>query len=891
MDWKSEIRRRLSNLDLEPTRENEIIEELAQHLDDHYKEAIARGCSPSEAQTSALSELTGSELLKRELARIERHYPSNPVVLGQGRKNMIEDVWQDLRYGARSLRKNPSFTLIALVTLALGIGANTAIFSVVNAVLLKPLPYPDPQKLAMVYSTTPQAGNGKVPLCDADFVDWKNQNQIFENVAAFTSTRFSYSGGESPERLGGAWVTADFFSTIGVQPAMGRGFLAGEDDMNNPYLVVVSDGFWKRNLGASRDILEKQITLNARPFTIVGVMPPGFSFPEKDTELWAADGLNTTRRGPYYLWGLGRLKPNATIEQAKTEMDVIAHRVQEQIHRPSSDWTWSSILLSERIVGDVRPALLVLLAAVVFVLLIACANIANLLLARATGREREISIRVALGASRGRLVRQLLTESLLLAGLGAAAGLPIAYFGVRLLIAVSPPDFPRLQEIGIDGRVLGMTMLIAVACGFVFGLVPSLQSSRLNLSQALKEGARGTDGSGRRRVRSALVVAEIAFSLVLLVGAGLMVKSFVKLQNVSPGFNPDRILTLHLTLPRARYDTNAKINTYNDQLIERINSVRGVEAAGLSISIPPNNLEISDSFSIEGRPTPAGATEDFVPILMVSPEYFTALGVPILRGRGFAATDKEGAPPVVIINQTLADRYFSGEDPVGHRLKVGGVDRPKNVWMEIVGVVSDVTYTGLDGRPSSAYYVPLAQNAWGAAYLVIRSSVSPTTLTAAIREQIWELDKDIPIANLATMDQLLSESVAQPRFRTVLVGIFAGLALVLASVGIYGVISYSVTQRIHEIGIRMALGAQTRNVSALVVREGLTLAIVGVAVGLGVSLVLTRLIETLLFEVSTTDRAVFAGVSMLLIVIAVLACWVPAVRAARIDPIAALRQE
>ena len=890
-NWKQEIGRRLAGLNLEPNRESEIVEELSQHLDDRYNELVTRGLSPAESYRAALDELSESEVLTRELRRVERTITREPVTLGTRRRNMVADLWQDLRYGTRSLRKNPGFTAIAVITLALGIGANTAIFSVVNGVLLRPLPYPEPDRLAMVCRISLQDAQGRTPLCAADFLDWQSQNQVFESVAAFSSNQFSYTGGESPEQVEGAWVTSDFFSTLGVQPALGRGFLAGEDQASAPRTVVISDGFWRRYLGSIPNVIDQQITLNARAFTIIGVMPPGFRFPEKDSELWAAERLPPTRRGPYYMWGIGRLNRGMTLDRAQSEMDVIARRVQDQIKSPNRDWTWTSVSLAERIVGKIRPALLVLMAAVFFVLLIACANIANLLLARATAREREMAVRIALGASRPRLLRQLLTESLLLAAVGAIAGLPLAIWGVRLLIALSPRDFPRLHEISIDARVLGITALVAVVCGLIFGLAPALQSSRLNLNEALKEGGRGADGSSRRRLRSALVVTEIAFSLMLLVGAGLMIKSFMKLQNVSPGFKPDHILTMHLSLPRARYDTKEKINNYNQQLIERVTAVGGVEAVGLSISIPPDRLDVSDSFSIEGKPWPAGSTEPFVPVVFISPEYFTALGVPVIRGRSFNETDKEGSPLVVIINQTLAERYFAHEDPIGRRFKTGGADRPANPWTEIVGVVGDVKYSGLEAQSEPAYYMPLTQNMWGSSYLVLRTQTDPGSLFPAIRQQIWELDKDIPIANLSTMDRLIAESVAVPRFRTFLLGVFGALALVLASVGTYGVISYSVTKRTHEIGIRMALGARGRDAMMLVIRQGVAVALVGVLIGLGGALALTRVMESLLFEVSTTDFSTFAGVAALLILVAVLACWIPARRASRVDPMSALRCE
>jgi len=892
IDWKPEIRRRISPLNLEPGREQEIVEELAQHLEDRYEELLAGGAVDNEAFAAVLSELNDSELLRRELKRVERTIRREPAVPGTGRRNMVEDLWQDLRYGLRSMLRNPAFSSIALITLALGIGANTAIFSVVNGVLLRPLNYPDPDRLMMVNGTSLQSSQEMTPLCEADFLDWKARNKVFANIAGFSTNRFNYTGGETPEQIDGAWVTADFFSTIGVQPAMGRGFLDGEDLPGSTQTVVISNAFWRKYLASDPNVIDRQITLNARPFTIIGVMPAGFTFPERETELWAVERLNPKRRGPYYIFGIGRLRAGATPEQAQGEMNQIARQVQDQIKSPTTDWSWTSVSLTERIVGKIRTVLLVLFAAVSFVLLIACANIANLLLARATTLEKEIAVRIALGASRSRLLRQLLTENFLLAAIGAAAGLPLAIGGVRLLILLSPSDFPRLNEINVDIRVLGFSILAAVVCGLIFGFAPALQSARLNLNESLKEGGRtGTDNSTGRRLRNVLVVAEVAFSLMLLVGAGLMIKSFVKLQAMSPGFNPDHILTMHLTLPRVKYDSDQKINLYNRQLLERITALPGVEAAALSISIPPNNLDVSDSFSIEGKPWPEGATAPFVPIVLASPGYFATLGVPLLQGRLFNETDKLDAPPVVIIDQLLSDQYFPNESPIGKHLKIGGPERPKNPWMEIVGVVGDVKYSGLESKPEPAYYLPLEQSVWGAAYLVVRTSSNPTSLASAIRGQIWDIDRDIPIANLETMDQLISESIAQPRFRSFLLGAFALLALLLASIGTYGVISYSVTQRTHEIGIRMALGAKARDVMILVIKRGMAATLTGVAIGVLGSVALTRLIESLLFQVSTTDPSTFIGVAGLLIVVALLACWIPARRASRVDPMAALRCE
>jgi predicted permease len=804
----------------------------------------------------------------------------------------METLLQDLRFGFRSLVKNPGFAVVAIITLSLGIGANTAIFSVVNGVLLRPLPYSEPDRLMMAYISRGQSPTGKAPLCQADFLDWKSQNQAFESIAAYSTNRFNFSGEESPEQVPGALVTADFFNTLGVQPAVGRAFLPDEDKAGGGQTLVISDGFWRRHFGANPGILDHQITLNSKAYTIIGIMPAGFSFPDKDIELWVAERLAPTRRGPYYMRGLARLRPDVTIEQAKAEMSVIAARVQEQTNSQDKDVTWTATSLTDATVGDIRTTLWLLAGAVLFVLLIASANVANLLLARATGREKEMSIRLALGASRARLLRQLLTESLLLAMCGGTIGLLLAVWGIDLLLAISPADIPRLQEVNIDGRVLGFTLLVATLSGLIFGLAPALQSSRLNLNTSLKEGGRNnTESAGKRRMRNTLIVAEIALSLMLLVGAGLMMKSFIKLQSVSPGFKPEQILTMNLSLPRAKYDNSEKVISFYQQLINQVKTVPGVEAAGVTISLPPNKLTISDNFTIEGKPVAQGSSEPIVPIIFSSPDYFNVLGVPLIDGRFFNDADKANSPSVVIINQTFAERYFPNENPVGKRLKAGRGEKNTNPWMEIVGVVGDIKYTGLDAKPEPAYYLPIAQVGWRDTYLAVRTSSNPITLAPALRQEIRALDKDLPVTNITTMEQLLAESVAQPRFRTLLLGIFAVVALILASVGIYGVISYTVTRRTNEIGIRMALGAQTSEILKLVIRQGMTLAVVGVGIGIAASLALTQVLEKLLYEVSVTDSATFAGVAGLLSLVALLACYIPARRATKVDPMIALRYE
>ncbi|HJQ25173.1 MAG TPA: ABC transporter permease [Blastocatellia bacterium] len=798
----------------------------------------------------------------------------------------MQTLLQDLRYGARMLFKRPGFTLVALITLALGVGANTAIFSIVYGVLLRPLPYAESERLTMVWLRgVKEAGGDHTPLSVADLLDWRAKSHSFEQVGAFGFNRYNYTGGQVPEEITGTSVTANFFDTLGMRPLLGRTFLPGEEQPGAARAVVVSEAFWRKRLGANPQAIERAINLSGTSYTVVGVMPQSFAFPGPETELWAAMQLAPpSRRGPYYLTGLARLAPGVTLEQARSEMQGVAGQISGKEVAP--DEGFNVMPLTEVIVGRVSLALWVLFAAVILVLLIASVNVANLQLARATARDREFSIRTALGASRLRLVRQLLTESMLLAVCGGLVGLLLAVWGVDLLLALGKDQVPRLNEIGVDWRVFGWAMLVAMASGLIFGLAPALQSSKANLNEALKEGGRGsTEGAGRRRLRDSLVVVEVALALALLVGAGLLLKSFWRLQNVETGVHAQQIFTGRVSLVTPKYAERDQRREFYRQLLERLKTTPGVQSVALTSGLPPDRLGLSDGFGIEGQPDPPDGKGPVADLLMVSPAYFETLGIPILQGRDFNEADKQGAPVVAIINQTLARKFFPDENPVGRRLRYGGP-------VEIVGVVGDVKYRGLGDEVAPAIYLSLQQTPFFAVFVTARAGVAdPLSLTSAIRAEVNELDTDLAVADPNTMERLMYESVGDVRLRTALIAAFAALAVLLAGVGIYGVMSYSVTQRTHELGVRLALGAQTGDVMRLVLRQGMRVILIGVGLGLAAALALTRLLESLLFNVSTADPATFVVITLLLAGIALLACYLPARRATKVDPMIALRYE
>ncbi|HEX7175766.1 MAG TPA: ABC transporter permease [Pyrinomonadaceae bacterium] len=897
-DWKEEVRRRLSGLRLAPTREAEIVEELALHLDDRYEQLLQGGATKEEAYKSALLDLTENDLLVQELRRVERPAPQEPVAPGARRRtNLLGEFWQDLRYGLRMLLKNPGFTIVAVIALALGIGANSAIFSVVNTVLLRPLPYKDPERLVMVWEDRTKRGYPRDTPAAGNYTDWRDQNQVFEGMAAIADLSFNLTGVGEPERLDGRRVSASLFPLLGVEPQLGRAFLPEEDQPGGNRVVIMSHGLWQRRFGSDMSIIGKPLNLNGESHTVVGVMPPDFQFPSRDDELWAPiafDPQEATNRRRHYLQIVARTKPGVTPQQAQVELSAIAERLQQQYPETNTDVGAAVVPLHEQLVGDIKPALLVLLGAVGFVLLVACANVANLLLARASVRQKETSIRVALGASRSRLIRQFLTESVLLAALGGVAGLLLSLWGVNLLKAFIPENISQAQSVTIDGSVLAFTLLVSLLTGLVFGLAPAMQTSSFNLNEALKEGGRDSvAGSRGNRLRGLLVITEVALALILLIGAGLLINSFLRLRNVDPGFRADNLLTMSIVLPQLKYPDQTRRSAFYNELVSRVESLPGVKSAAVTNWIPLVLQGDSIGISVEGRPDPGPGQRPSAVTRVVSPDYFRTMNIQLLQGRQFDAQDKVDSPSVAVISETMARRLWPGEDPTGKRITPGAPDSANpDDWITVIGVVKDVRQFELVAEPKPQMYLTHIQAGFFAPrHLVVSTDVEPLSLAGAVRKTVWDIDKDQPVSNVNTMESVLSESIARQRFSMLLLGIFAAVALVLAAVGIYGVMSYSVAQRTHEIGIRMALGAQRGDVLKLAVGGGLKLVLIGVGVGLVTAFILTRVMSSLLFGVSATDPTTFIIISLVLISAAVLASYIPARRATKVDPMVALRYE
>ena len=803
----------------------------------------------------------------------------------------METLWQDLKFGARMLAKNPGFTAVAVLTLALGIGANTAIFSVVNAVLLRPLPYPEPDRLIRVWESNPQRGWLDFSASAPNFEDWRKSNQVFSQLAAQEFTTFNLTGVGDPERIATLSVTTNFFPTLGASPALGRNFLPEEEQAGKNHVVLVSHGLWQRRFGGDPQLIGRTIQLSGESYTVVGIMPPHFPFTRR-TELWVPMILDAAvqpwraHRSNHTLSVIGRLKPGVSLEQAQAQMDTLARQLAQQY--PASNAGWGILLRTFYdwlIPEEMRRAFGLLLGAAGFVLLIACANVASLLLARATSRQREVAIRSALGAGRLRVVRQLLTESCLLAGLGGAAGLLLALWGVNLIAAHPPLDIPRMDEVEINRGVLGFALGISLLTTLIFGLVPALQVSRINLSEAFKEGGRSLAGGARHRARQVLVIAQIALALVLLIGAGLMVQSFVRLGRVALGFNPENVLKLQTALPVTQYVERSKRAAFYAQALERIRALPGVRGAGAASHTPLSPGNWAMEVAIEGR-APSSQEPLSADARAVTPQYFHTMCIPLLRGRDF--TEQDGPDSTnIIISDAMARRFWPDEDPIGKRFRPGD----RNPWMTIVGVVGDVHHISLDQDRRPTFYFSSAQLGFNALAIVVRTSANPESFAAAVRKEIAALDRDLPIYSVGTMSAIVSDAAGQPRFQATLLGLFAVVALALAAVGIYGVISFAVARRTREIGIRLALGAQASDVFKLVVGEGMKLTIFGVSLGLAASWALTRLMVGLLFGISATDPVTFLIVSLLLAGVALAACYIPARRAMRVDPIVALHYE
>src|SRR5882724_135020 len=897
-DFKEEIRKRLVALNLAPTRENEIVEELSQHLEDHYEQSLRTGVSGDEAYDAALNELRASDL-SGPLKQIERRVQQEPVVIGRdGNANLLSDLWQDLRYGLRMLAKNPGFAAVAVIALALGIGANSAIFSVVNTVLLRPLPYKNPERLVMVWEENSKQGFPRDTPSPANFIDWRDQNHVFESMAAIVEASFNLTGAGDPERIDGHGVSAGLFSLLGVEPQLGRAFRSEEDKPGGSHVVIISYGLWQRRFGSDPGIIGNPINLNGKSFIVVGVMPRTFQFPTRKDQLWvplAFDAKEAGQRGSHYLEVIARIKPGVTLQQAQAEMTTIATRLQQQY--PETNTSIGAVVtpLHEQVVGDIKPALLVLLGAVAFVLLIACANVANLLLARAAVRQKEIALRLALGAGRARLIRQFLTESVLLAALGGGIGLLLAVVGLSVLKRFIPPNISQAQAITIDAKVLFFTVLVSILTGLIFGLAPATQAANFNLNDTLKESGRDSAaGSRGNRIRGLLVISEVAVSFILLIGAGLLINSFLHLRNVDPGFRAERALTMKIVLPEPRYADKEQRGVFYRELIRRVETLPGVSSAAVATNLPLTESGNSVGVSIEGHADPA---PDRVPIVItriISPRYFETMGIPLLKGRAFTEEDKSESesPSVIVVSETTARSFWPGEDALGKHIKVGSPSNNENKWLTVIGVVKDVRQFELVVEPKPQMYLPFTQaNFFEPRALVVKTNLEPLSLAATVRKTVWEIDKDQPVSDIASMEHIVSESVARQRFSMLLLGIFAGLALVLAAVGIYGVMSYSVAQRTHEIGIRMALGAQKKDVLKLTIGQGLKLVLIGVAIGLGAAFILTRVIASLLFGVSATDPITFVAISLVLIGVAMLASLIPALRAMKIDPMFALRYQ
>jgi putative ABC transport system permease protein len=875
---------RLAEIFNKDKRDGELAQEIESHLQFHTDDNLNCGMNLEEAHRQASMSLGGVEQTK-EIYRDRRGLP------------MIETLLQDLRFGARMLRKNLGFTVVAVLTLALSIGANTAIFSVIDAVLLRPLPYKNSDQLVSIAANNVQRGVNGLPVSFTKMTRVREQTRTLQSVGAYYPLNASLTTHGAPEQVSAARATAGFFEVLGVAPAEGRGFLPEEDREGGADVAIISDGFWHSHFGGALDLIGRAIPLDGKSVTVVGVLPASFHFPfaQPEPEVWLPRVFEPValtpamiRSGASYLVVFARLQPGEALAQSQAELDAISESYAKDFpgYVDASNYSLQAVSLKESLVGPLRVTLLLLLSAVGFVLLIGCTNIASMLLARSTTRQKEIAIRQALGASAPRLMRQLLTESVLLSALGGILGVAMAAGGLQLLRLLPPGTIPRIEEVSLDAGVLIFSLTLCIITGIAFGLVPSLLASHRDVNETLKESGRGSnEGRKSRSSRAALVVVEVAVAVVLVTSAGLLLKSFGNLMHVEPGFKPSNVTTFLMTLPKSRYPQQQA--EFYRRLVESVQSLPGVQSAGVSSFLPLAGAIRYVYFCPEGTVCQGIGKDPVIAIRQISPEYLQTMRIPLLRGRTFNQQDIAGVKPVVMINQTVAQKYFAGQDPIGKHL----ANSRDKIQIEIVGVVGDVKFTGLNTPYIPEMYMPQAQNPAATMTLVVRSASNAQPLIASVRRKIAEIDPDLPFSNIASMDEVVSASVAQPRLTTQFTGFFAALALLLTAVGIYGVLAYSVTQRIHEMGIRMALGASRGEILKMVVGQGMKLVLSGLALGLVVSLGVTRLLASLLFGTSARDPLTFAAVTLLLIVVALLAAYIPARRAAMVDPIVALRYE
>ena len=871
------------SLFLKKAVEDELSDEVRFHLERQIDENVASGMSRGEARRAALREFGGVEQVKEECRDARR-------------VNFLENLVLDLRYGLRSLRKSPSFTVFAIAALALGIAASTAIFSIADTTLFRPLPYRDPDRLVVVWEDGSTYGFPRNTPAPGNFSDWKSRNQVFEDMAAVSfGGSFTLIGEGNPEEIRGRGATANLFSVLGVSPALGRDFRPDDDVPGAPHVAILSHGVWVRRFGADPQIAGKEITLNQEKFAVIGVMPRGAQFLSRETELWVPAQFSKEQlanHGSHFLQVVARLKAGVALQAANANLATIAAQIEKEHPDSNAKVKAFAVPLREELAGDIRPAILMLLGAVGFVLLIACANVANLLLARASGRQRELAMRLTLGATRGRVIQQMLTESVLLAALAGAAGLFLSIWGTRFLATLIPEGIVPQAGSGVDGRVLFFAIGVSLATGILFGIIPATRISLLDLGASLKQGGRQSGvGSGGKRTRDALVVCEVALAIVLLTGAALMIRSLGNLYHLDPGFRAEGVLVARTPLPRQKYQTFAQRTAFYDQVLARVGNTPGVVAAGYTTWVPLTNYGGATGITVEGHSEPAPGDLLIPNARIISRDYMRTLGMKLIKGRLFDEHDGADTMPVALINQAMARKCWPGEDPIGRRFKRGTYAQA-TPWITVAGIVGDVRQAGLEAPARPEMYLPYQQQEFfQPEYLAVRGSGDPMRLAEVVRQQVWAVDKEQVVAGVMPLEDLVDENLAARRMQTSLLSGFGALALLLVSIGIYAVLSFAVTQRTQEFGVRVALGAQRRDVLRIVFSQGLRLFVVGASLGLAAALALSRAFVHLLYDVSAYDPASFASVTILLVGVASLACYVPARRATRVDPLVALRYE